>query len=79
MQMMKTVVGAALLAMVLGAGTATFAQAPSDKPAATKMSPDEKKAISKSCSDQANAKGLRGRERHKFRSHCKRHGGKEAT
>ena len=36
----------------------------------------DKKAISKSCSDQANAKGLHGKERKHFRSECKRHGGK---
>jgi hypothetical protein len=37
----------------------------------------EKKAISKQCSDQANTKGLHGKERKKFRSECKRNGGKE--
>jgi psiF repeat-containing protein len=37
-----------------------------------------KKAISKACSDQASAKGLHGKERKKFRSTCKRNGGKAA-
>ena len=40
------------------------------------MSAEEKKAVSKSCSDQANAKGLHGKERKHFRSECKHHGGK---
>jgi psiF repeat len=40
------------------------------------MSQDQKKAISKSCTDQANAKGLHGKARRKFRSECKRVGGK---
>ena len=61
----------ALLALMIGVGAA-FAQAP----APAKMSPDEKKAISKSCSDQANAKGLHGKARKKFRSDCKHNAGK---
>jgi hypothetical protein len=43
-----------------------------DKPP---MSP-EKKAISKTCTDKANAKGLHGDARKKFRSACKKAGGK---
>lgn len=35
-----------------------------------------KTAISKACSAQADAKGLHGKERHKFRSDCKKNGGK---
>jgi hypothetical protein len=35
-----------------------------------------KQAISKACSDQANAKGLHGKARKSFRAKCKRHGGK---
>ena len=35
-----------------------------------------KQAISKTCSDQANAKGLHGKARKSFRAKCKRHGGK---
>ena len=61
----------ALLALMIGMGAA-FAQAP----APAKMSPDDNKAISKSCSDQANAKGLHGKERKKFRSECKHNAGK---
>jgi hypothetical protein len=37
-----------------------------------------KQAISKSCSEQANAKGLHGKARKSFRAKCKRHGGKPA-
>ena len=67
------IVISALLALTIGTGAA-FAQAPAAAPA--KMSPDDKKAISKSCSDQANAKGLHGKERKKFRSECKHNAGK---
>jgi putative tryptophan/tyrosine transport system substrate-binding protein len=38
-------------------------------------SPADKQAISKACSDQANAKGLHGKARKKFRSECKKRGG----
>jgi hypothetical protein len=67
----------ALLALMIGVGAA-LAQAPAPAPATApaKMSPDDKKAISKSCSDQANAKGLHGKERKKFRSECKHNAGK---
>jgi hypothetical protein len=65
----------ALLALMIGMGAA-FAQAPAPAAAPAKMSPDDKKAISKSCSDQANAKGLHGKERKKFRSECKHNAGK---
>jgi hypothetical protein len=62
---------------MIGVGAA-LAQAPAPAPATApaKMSPDDKKAISKSCSDQANAKGLHGKERKKFRSECKHNAGK---
>jgi len=63
----------ALLALMIGVGAA-FAQAPATAPA--KKTPEEKQAISKSCSDQANAKGLHGKERKKFRSECKHNAGK---
>ena len=73
---MKLVISAALLSLVIGAGTA-FAQTstPAPAPAAASAGGMDKKAISKSCSDQANAKGLHGKERKKFRSDCKHHGG----
>jgi len=69
---MRIAVGA-LLALMIGTGAA-FAQAPAAAPA--KMTPEQKQAISKSCSDQANTKGLHGKERKKFRSECKHNAGK---
>jgi hypothetical protein len=71
---MKFVVSAALLSFALGLGTA-FAQTPAPAPAPAGQT-DAKKAISKSCSDQANTKGLHGKERKKFRSDCKHDAGK---
>jgi hypothetical protein len=62
-----------LLALMIGMGAA-FAQAPAAAPA--KMTSEQKQAISKSCSDQANTKGLHGKERKKFRSECKHNAGK---
>jgi hypothetical protein len=76
----SSIVAALLLSLAIGLGPAwaqdqPAANAPAAKPAKTEMSP-EKKAISKACSDQANAKGLHGKERKKFRAECKRKGGK---
>jgi hypothetical protein len=67
---MRPVASATLLALVISFGSA-WAQAP-----APTTSQDQKKTISKSCSDQANAKGLHGKARKKFRSECKRSAGK---
>jgi hypothetical protein len=82
---MKIVISAALLSFAIGAGSA-FAQAPapapsSPPPAAQPAAPaagaaTDKQAISKECSQQADAKGLKGKARHKFRSACKKNGGK---
>jgi hypothetical protein len=80
---MKFVISAALLSLAIGAGPA-FAQtstpAPAPVPAASAPAAapaaSDKKAISKSCSDQANAQGLHGKARKKFRSDCKHNGGK---
>jgi hypothetical protein len=36
------------------------------------MTPEQKKAKSKECSDLANQRGLKGKERRKFRAQCKR-------
>ncbi|HSZ65894.1 MAG TPA: PsiF family protein [Xanthobacteraceae bacterium] len=78
---MKLVISAALLSFVIGAGsawaqTSTPAPAPAAAPAASAPAATDKKAISKSCSDQANAKSLHGKARKKFRSDCKHNGGK---
>jgi hypothetical protein len=77
---MKSLVSAMLLSLAIGAGSA-FAQGAAPAPASqggtvSAMTSSEKKAISKSCTDQANAKGLHGKARKKFRSDCKRAGGK---
>lgn len=72
---MKTLITATLLSFVIGTATA-FAQAPTAPPAKTKMTSEEKKAISKTCSDQASAKGLHGKDRKKFRAACIKSGGK---
>jgi hypothetical protein len=73
---MKSLVTATLLAFAISTTTA-FAQAPA-APAAppAKMSADDKKALSKSCTDQASAKGLHGKDRRKFRAACIKNGGK---
>ncbi len=74
---------AAAIATLFLAGTA-FAQTPapatSAAPAAKTAAPKateakakpERTAESKECSAQADAKGLHGKERKKFRSECKR-------
>jgi len=83
---MKTLVSATLLSLMIGMGTA-FAQAPAAAPttppakaekAAKPKAPTraERSEISKECSSQADAKNLHGKERRKFRSECKRNGGK---
>jgi len=82
---MRTAITAALLSLAIGIGTAaaqTSSPAPSQTPQAkptpttNQASATDKKAISKACTDQANAKGLHGKARKKFRSECKRNGGK---
>ncbi|CAN5403969.1 PsiF family protein [soil metagenome] len=75
---------AAVVVTMMLAGSA-FAQAPATTPApatksapAAKMAPAEKPRTEASleCSKQADAKGLHGKERHKFRAACKKSGGK---
>jgi hypothetical protein len=85
--MSKTIVAAALFALAIGVGPA-LAQQDQQPPAAAQAAPPaaksttkstmtpEQKAVSKACSDQANAKNLHGDERKKFRADCKRKGGK---
>jgi hypothetical protein len=76
--MSKSFVTATILCFVIGTGAA-LAQAPTPaaQPASTpEMSKPDKRAVSKACSDQANAKNLHGKARKKFRSECKRNGGK---
>jgi psiF repeat len=82
---MKFTSSLAIAGMValLGASAAmaqTPAPAPAAPAAATKPAPaamaGDKAAVSKTCSDQADAKKLHGKERRKFRAECKRTGGK---
>ena len=78
--MIRTALSVAALSLAIGVGT-TVAQTPTPTPAAQSAAPAttsaaDKKAISKACTDQANAKGLHGKERKKFRSACKHNGGK---
>ena len=76
---MKSLIGATALFLAIGVGAAlaqTDTPAPAAAPAAGSKMTSDKKAISKSCSDQANAKGLHGMARKKFRSACKKSGGK---
>ena len=71
---------AALAIVSLFAATSAFAQTPAPaapataaKPAAAasaKMSATDKQALSKKCSADADAKGLHGKERKKFRDAC---------
>jgi hypothetical protein len=74
MRFSRTVTLLAFVALI--ASSPAFAQAPATttKPVAS----DARKAVSKACSDQANAQGLHGKKRKAFRSNCKRHGGKAA-
>jgi len=65
---------AAILSFTIATSGSALAQFP--PPSTPAPSATDKQAISKACSDQANAKGLHGKERRKFRSECKRRGGK---
>jgi hypothetical protein len=65
MPMMRILIAAIMLSV--GAAGALAEPAPS---------PTDKAAISKACSDQANAKNLHGKARKKLRSECKAKGGK---
>ena len=60
---MKHLLSAIIVASMIVAGTALPASAKDQKPRSAK---------SIECSKQADAKGLHGKARHKFRSECKR-------
>lgn len=78
----SSIVAAMILSLAVGVGPVLAedaAPAPAAKTTTTSSkSIAAKKAISKACSDQANAKGLHGEERKKFRAACKKNGGKPA-
>jgi hypothetical protein len=63
---------AVILSLAIATGAALAQTPPAAAPTTTTTSPMDKEAISKSCSDQANAQKLRGKERKKFRRECKR-------
>jgi hypothetical protein len=78
-----TAVAACLLAGPAFAQSTAPATAPATKMApATKTAPakakPERTAVSLECSKQADAKKLHGEERKKFRSACKKNGGKSS-
>jgi hypothetical protein len=66
-------------AFIVSLSASTFASAETPAPAAAAaaattaapMTDDAKKAKSKECSTEADAKGLHGKERKKFREACK--------
>jgi len=70
---MKKILMALLISLTAGLGP-TLAQTDAN----SKSGDTDKAAISKSCTAQANAKGLHGEARKKFRSKCKKAGGKPA-
>jgi hypothetical protein len=71
----STAVVAIAFSLAIGVGAALAQNpAPTAHQAATGVT--NKQAVSKACSDLANAKNLHGRERKKFRAKCKRKGGK---
>jgi psiF repeat len=74
MRTKSTVVVAIFFLLAIGAGAALGQNPP---PAAHQAAAGatNKQAISKACSDLANAKNLHGKERKKFRAKCKRKGG----
>ena len=73
----STVFAAIVLSLTVGT-TPVFAEDTSSgaKPPSSQTSAADKRAVAKSCTDQANAKGLHGKARKKFRSECKKKGGK---
>jgi hypothetical protein len=80
MTFLSRTIGTAFVCCLL-AGPAAFAQAPAPAAPAAKTAPapaaktkaeKPRSAASLDCSKQADAKGLHGKERHKFRSKCKR-------
>jgi hypothetical protein len=63
------VLSAVALVGSIGLSSSARAQAPS--------AGKDKATISKACTEQANAQGLHGKARKKFRATCKKNGGKE--
>jgi psiF repeat len=80
MKTLQRIAAISLIATFAASGVAFAEQnpAPAAPAAATKTTDAtaDKSAISKACSQQADAKGLHGKARKKFRSQCKKNGGK---
>jgi len=68
----KMLLAAAGTLALLSGGVAHAQMASPDKPAAAAKAKPERTAKSLDCSKQADAKGLHGKERKKFRSECKK-------
>lgn len=64
---MRFFLTASTTAGLIVAAAAAFAQSP----APATPAPTDKMALSKSCSQQADTKGLHGKARKRFRSECK--------
>jgi hypothetical protein len=62
------------VAMLSGGVAVAQTSAPAEKPAAAAAKPAKKERTAKSleCSKQADAKGLHGKDRKKFRAECKK-------
>jgi hypothetical protein len=75
---LKSSLAIAGIVAFLGAGAAMAQTTPAPAPAKPMAAPaaSSKQALSKECSTQADAKGLHGKERKKFRAECKKTGGK---
>jgi len=73
--MLRAVTSAVILSLAITTGAA-LAETSTTTPA---PSAADKAAISKACSDQANAQNLHGKARKTFRAACKKRGGKPAT
>ena len=71
--MIRSLISISLLCLAIGTGAA-FAQTtvPAGQPDAAKASKTDKQSISKSCSDQANAKGLHDKEQKSFDLNARR-------
>lgn len=88
MKMLQRIAALSVVACLTATGAlAQQSNPPAAPPAKTTPAPStatksmapagtDKTSISKACSQQADAKGLKGKARKKFRSECKRHGGK---
>ena len=68
----KLLLAAISTAALLSTGTAYAQSAAPEKPAATAKAKAPRSEKSLECSKQADAKGLHGKDRKKFRSECKK-------